>query len=143
MTSHILICGWPEAEDREGRWTAKHCLPSRKRRGLAQLHSERGNSPKLPGYRALRSGQAIGFLGCSLDSSRAGVMANHILPAFNFSGALPRWSFPRVKPAKQSRGVSLVRSSPFLPWVAAHVRQRSEGNLSWVTRNVSRVAKCL
>ena len=50
MTSHILICSGPES--REGRWTAKHCLPSRKRRGLAQLENAgRRVSPVLVGSR--------------------------------------------------------------------------------------------
>lgn len=50
MSSPILICGGPE--DREGRWTAKHCLPSRKRRDLAQLENAgRRVSPVLVGSR--------------------------------------------------------------------------------------------
>ena len=99
----IIICGGPE--DREGRWTAIHCLPSRKRRDLAQLENAGcrvspvlvGSRVRVFGRRNLASvrGDAVAFI-------RTGRVTplNLVGPALGARYPFP----PRVHDANQARG---------------------------------------
>ena len=115
---NILICGGPE--DREGRWTAKHCLPSRKRRGLAQLENAgRRVSPVLVGSRVEVFGRRN--LASVRGDAVAFIRTGRVTP-FNLVGPAlsARYPFPRVKFCQEpARGLS--KSFEVLsPVVAAH-----------------------
>ena len=99
----IIICGGPE--DREGRWTAIHCLPSRKRRDLAQLENAgRRVSPVLVGSRVEVFGRRN--LASVRGDAVAFIRTGRVTPLNLVGPALgARYPFPpRVHDANQARG---------------------------------------
>lgn len=142
MTSHIVVqCGRPEPEDREGRGTAIHCLPSRKRRDVAQLENAgRRVSPVLVGSRvevfgrrnlASVRGDAVAFI-------RTGRVTplNLVGPALDARYPFP----PRVHDANQARGGFLV--SLVVPPVAAlalHKQDQTTGGFGDVRNHIGEI----
>lgn len=78
---------------------------------------------------------SLGRLGCGNGNKGAADIQIH-------SGLRGAGSLTRVNSSQEpARGHS--KSFHVLPVVVAHVEQRSWRSMSWVTRNVSRVTKCL
>lgn len=137
---NILICSGPE--DREGRWTAIHCLPSRKRRGLAQLENAgRRVSPVLVGSRVEVFGRRN--LASVRGDAVAFIRTGRVTP-LNLVGPALGARYPvRAGACKHARKYFAELFEAFSSAVA-HVQQRSErffGNVRKVFGEIRNVVR--